>query len=186
MDEIVKQALIKWPNVPHCYGWLGLDMRGRWWMRDSAAQAAGAFTQNQESKGWLLEHAAMQAFICRNYQADDQGQWYFQNGPQRVYVELENTPTIWHWQQATEDSPAGALAHYALNTSPQIQPLTPQRYLVDEEGVLYLVCQGEVGVLYSQDVPFFVDSALNMDALEEVQRSELPTLFGFVRSHNFT
>ena len=25
MDEIVKQAMAKWPNVPHCYGWLGLD-----------------------------------------------------------------------------------------------------------------------------------------------------------------
>ena len=23
MDDIVRQALAKWPNVPHCYGWLG-------------------------------------------------------------------------------------------------------------------------------------------------------------------
>ncbi|MFM8464156.1 MAG: DUF2946 family protein, partial [Burkholderiaceae bacterium] len=22
MDEIVRQALAKWPNVPDCYGWL--------------------------------------------------------------------------------------------------------------------------------------------------------------------
>ncbi|MEO6353290.1 MAG: DUF2946 family protein, partial [Burkholderiaceae bacterium] len=22
MDEIVKQAIAKWPDVPHCYGWL--------------------------------------------------------------------------------------------------------------------------------------------------------------------
>ena len=27
MDEIVKQALAKWPNVPHCTGWLLLDRR---------------------------------------------------------------------------------------------------------------------------------------------------------------
>ena len=40
MDDIVKQALAKWPNVPDCYGWLGLDARGRWFMRDDAAQAA--------------------------------------------------------------------------------------------------------------------------------------------------
>ena len=32
MDDIVKQALAKWPNVPHCYGWLGLDARGNWYM----------------------------------------------------------------------------------------------------------------------------------------------------------
>ena len=24
MDDIVRQAIAKWPNVPHCYGWLGL------------------------------------------------------------------------------------------------------------------------------------------------------------------
>ena len=39
MDEIVKQAMAKWPNVPHCYGWLGLDARGNWYMRDDKTQA---------------------------------------------------------------------------------------------------------------------------------------------------
>ncbi|MFZ9138137.1 MAG: DUF2946 family protein, partial [Hylemonella sp.] len=24
MDDIVRQAMAKWPNVPACYGWLGL------------------------------------------------------------------------------------------------------------------------------------------------------------------
>ncbi|HZW22256.1 DUF2946 family protein, partial [Noviherbaspirillum sp.] len=38
MDEIVKQAMAKWPNVPHCYGWLALDARGNWRMRDDRAQ----------------------------------------------------------------------------------------------------------------------------------------------------
>ena len=23
MDDIVKKAMAKWPDVPHCYGWLG-------------------------------------------------------------------------------------------------------------------------------------------------------------------
>ena len=41
MDDIVKQALAKWPNVPDCYGWLGLDARGHWYLRDDAVQAAG-------------------------------------------------------------------------------------------------------------------------------------------------
>ncbi|MBC7705360.1 MAG: DUF2946 family protein, partial [Rhodoferax sp.] len=43
MDDIVKQALVKWPNVPHCYGWLGLDARGNWYMRDDRTQALGTF-----------------------------------------------------------------------------------------------------------------------------------------------
>ena len=43
MDDIVKAALAKWPHVPHCYGWLGLDARGQWHMRDERSQAAGSF-----------------------------------------------------------------------------------------------------------------------------------------------
>ena len=34
MDDMVLAALKKWPNVPACRGWLGLDARGQWWMRD--------------------------------------------------------------------------------------------------------------------------------------------------------
>ena len=41
MDEAVHRALAKWPNVPACYGWLALDRRGRWRMRDEHAQAHG-------------------------------------------------------------------------------------------------------------------------------------------------
>ena len=29
MDEIVRAAMEKWPNVPDLYGWLALDGRGR-------------------------------------------------------------------------------------------------------------------------------------------------------------
>jgi len=87
MDDIVKQAMAKWPNVPHCYGWLALDARGNWRMRDEAAQRADA-------PGDKLANAALLGFINRNYAHDEQGRWYFQNGPQRVYVNLEATPFI--------------------------------------------------------------------------------------------
>jgi hypothetical protein len=87
MDDIVKQAMAKWPNVPHCYGWLALDARGGWRMRDEAAQRAGL-------RGARLTNAALLAFINRNYLHDEHGRWYFQNGPQRVYVNLEATPFI--------------------------------------------------------------------------------------------
>ena len=85
MDDLVLQAMAKWPNVPDCYGWLGLDARGDWYMRDDQTQAQGSFTQ---SKGSRLTHDKLIAFIGRNYTCDKQGQWYFQNGPQRVYVAL--------------------------------------------------------------------------------------------------
>ncbi len=87
MDDIVRQAIAKWPKVPHCYGWLALDARGAFRMRDEAAQAANA-------SGEVIRHPALLSFIHRNYQHDDQGAWFFQNGPQRVYVELEQTPFI--------------------------------------------------------------------------------------------
>ena len=87
MDDLVKQALAKWPNVPHCYGWLGLDARGHWRMRDQHAQ-------QQQLPGDKIAHAALLNFINRNYARDERGCWFFQNGPQRVYVNLEATPHI--------------------------------------------------------------------------------------------
>src|SRR6476646_4564329 len=87
MDDIVKQAMAKWPNVPYCYGWLALDARGAWRMRDEAAQRAG-------TPGDKLTNAALVGFIARNYLADERGCWYFQNGPQRVYLNLETTPFV--------------------------------------------------------------------------------------------
>ena len=87
MDDIVKQAMAKWPNVPHCHGWLALDARGHWRMRDARAQALGL-------PGDKITHPALLGFINRNYLCDDRGCWYFQNGPQRVYVDLEIAPYI--------------------------------------------------------------------------------------------
>ena len=99
MDDIVKQAMAKWPNVPYCYGWLALDARGAWRMRDEAAQRAGA-------PGDKLTNAALVGFIARNYLSDERGCWYFQNGPQRVYINLETTPYI-----ARTDPAQGLVLH---------------------------------------------------------------------------
>ena len=87
MDDIVKRAMLKWPTVPHCYGWLALDARGNWRMRDEHAQHANL-------PGDKIVHTALLGFINRNYGCDEAGRWYFQNGPQRVYVNLEATPFI--------------------------------------------------------------------------------------------
>ncbi|PWK38419.1 DUF2946 family protein [Cupriavidus plantarum] len=91
MDDIVKQAMARWPNVPNCYGWLALDRRGQWRMRNEYAQQHGL-------SGDPIRHAALIAFIERNYQqdkgGDNSGGWFFQNGPQRVFVSLGYTPWI--------------------------------------------------------------------------------------------
>ena len=84
MDDIVKRAIAKWPNVPDCFGWLGLDARGNWYMRDEPAQAAGSFVapaanRVEAAKGSLLLHDKLIEFIQRNYESDAAGRWFFQN-----------------------------------------------------------------------------------------------------------
>lgn len=88
MDDIVKQALAKWPNVPDCYGWLGLDARGTGICATTPCRRRARF----RSKGTLLQHDKLLAFIARNYEHDDQGNGSFRTAHQRVYVELEATP----------------------------------------------------------------------------------------------
>jgi hypothetical protein len=168
MDDIVRQAIAKWPNVPHCYGWLGLDARGTWYMRDDRTQAAGAFGQ---SKGSALRHEKLIDFIQRNYECDASGQWFFQNGPQRVYVELEAAP--WVWRLGPGHS---VTAHTG-------QAARPQRCVVDETGRLYLECDLGFGLVHTLDV------AQGADAIEEglwvpqqVTADSLPQRFGFVLS----
>lgn len=166
MDDIVKQALRKWPNVPHCFGWLGLDMRGNWWLRDTTTQAAGNFS---DSKGTLLTHEKLRAFIDRNYDVDAQGQWFFQNGPQRVYVELESTPMVW---RVHDDG--SVYSHTG-------QSMQVQRGLLDEHGHLYLVCAGILGLVHSQDM-FCAAQMIEQGLwpIEEVRKDDLPHLFNFV------
>jgi hypothetical protein len=168
MDDIVRQAMAKWPNVPHCYGWLGLDERGNWYMRDDRVQAAGPFPQ---AKGSLLRHDKLIDFIHRNYDHDAQGQWYFQNGPQRVYVELQATP--WIWRVAEGDAVS---SHTGLDA--QVQSC-----FVDEEGRLYLETDRGFGLVHTQDI---VRASEAVEAgrwtPQDVRCAELPGRFGYVPS----
>ena len=167
MDDIVKAAMAKWPNVPNCFGWLGLDARGNWYMRDDRVQAAGPFPQ---SKGSLLQHEKLIDFIQRNYAADGSGQWYFQNGPQRVYVELEDTPWVWRLQ------PDGRVLSH---TGVEVQT---QDSLLDESGRLYLVTDLGVGLVHSADVVLAADWVeAGRWAPMAVEHAALSQRFGFVQ-----
>lgn len=140
MDDIVKQAMAKWPDVPHCYGWLGLDARGAWRMRDERAQQLNA-------PGDKVTQAALLGFINRNYMADDHGCWYFQNGPQRVYLNLEATPYI-----ARTDPQQGLLLH----TGEAFGPL--ERAWLTEAGELIVEGGGKVAQLDDRDVAQLMNS----------------------------
>ena len=194
VDEIVKAAMARWPHVPACHGWLALDRRGRWRMRDLHAQQAGL-------PGEPILHAALTAFINRNYLRMDDGSWAFQNGPQRVYVDLENTPLVLHHDPALK----AWVSHHG-------QAIDAVRAaLCDESGHLYLdtpaglgeVCDRDLGVVLAQLIdasgqpaqPESPEALMNLRwraelprgatvclSIAPVQRAELPARFGYVRT----
>lgn len=168
MDDIVRQAIAKWPNVPHCYGWLGLDARGQWFMRDDRAQAAGPFPQ---SRGSLLRHEKLVDFIQRNYERDADGCWFFQNGPQRVYVELEVAPLVVR---------VGPAAQVTAQTG---GPLEVRATLVDETGRLFVATDRGLGLVHTLDMHAAADLVDNGQwTPEQVRAADLPQRFGHVLS----
>src|SRR5262245_44925436 len=145
MDEIFLRAMAKWPNVPAAYGWLALDRRGQWLI-----------------KGERITNPAVTDFIGRNFERDRRGCWFFQNGPQRVFVKLEYTPLV-----LRVVSPAGA--PLVLETHAGKQVAAVEGAWLDERGSLLLLTEQGVGILDDRDLPrvepWFVDA--NGNPMEE-------------------
>ena len=147
MDEIVARSMAKWPNVPAVFGWLELDRRGNW-----------------RIKGERIGNAALREFIARNYAADEHGCWYFQNGPQRVYVALAYTPFVLHYEAERLFDQCGRPAE-ALET-----------WLDDEGSVLIRALQG-IGLLDDRDLERYAESG---EQLPRIRRAEVASRFGFI------
>ncbi|HEX7935103.1 MAG TPA: DUF2946 family protein [Paraburkholderia sp.] len=194
MDDIVRQALAKWPNVPSCTGWLMLDRRGNWRMRDEAAQASG-------SPGVPVRHEALLGFINRNYDCDERGQWFFQNGPQRVYVELGYTP--WVVRLSADADGALALQDQAGNAFEASAVFADDHggilFADDHGGILFADASTppRIAVLHDHDLEVFADHAQLADdslsgefrwnngvvlTLEPLRRDDVASRFGFVQS----
>ena len=185
MDEIVARALAKWPNVPHCYGWLLLDRRGVWRMRDDAAQRAGAL-------GSPIWHAALREFVARNYGVDAHGCWFFQNGPQRVYVELAYAP--WVVRLSLHSEGGLALTDHTGGV------FAPAGCWIDDAGAVVFAdasAQPRAALLHDHDLGLFADYAELPDGaaagslrwrdgrslpIGTIAANDVPTRFGFVRS----
>lgn len=129
MDEAVRRALARWPDVPAVVGWLALDRRGEWRMRNPANDA---FER--------IGNAALRGFIARNYASDRRGRWFFQNGPQRVYVRLECTPLVFRrFDNGFRDHCGRASGRLAAAW-------------IDEHGALYLAGVRGAGVIDDRDL----------------------------------
>lgn len=144
---MVIRGMAKWPNVPAVYGWLALDRRGLWAIK----QGAG-FER--------ITHPNAIAFIDRNYLHDERGRWYFQNGPQRVYVNLDYAPFVYRI--------AGAHP-LAFETHTGLACANLQSVWMDEEGNLLLVTEHGPGLLADRDLPQALEALCYADghALDE-------------------
>jgi hypothetical protein len=147
MDEIVARSLAKWPNVPAVFGWLSLDRRGNWLI-----------------KGEKIGNSALREFIGRNYEPDDKGRWYFQNGPQRVYVSLAYTPLVTHYEGERLFDHCG-------------RAFSPSGTFQDDEGSVLFEGGGTVALLDDRDLAHFADHAL---PTHSIHQAEVAERFGFV------
>ncbi len=144
MDDIVKQAIAKWPNVPAVFGWLALDRRGNWLI-----------------KGERISNPAVIAFISRNYGHDTRGRWFFQNGPQRVFAALDYTPLVYRitWEPAASAAPC-----IEAHTGEVAQRV--ESAWIDDAGVLLLMTEHGMGMIDDRDLdrllPCFTDERGNL------------------------
>ena len=157
MDASVRRAMARWPDVPAVYGWLALDRRGNWLLQDSAGEGFGR-----------IGNALLRDFIARNYAHDDRGCWYFQNGPQRVFVALAYTPLVLRYEGETLVDHCGRLVRARAT-------------FVDEEGSVLIEGERGVGLLDDRDLARFAARlGDNWRALPEVASRAVAARFGFV------
>jgi len=162
MDEIVHAAMEKWPDVPALFHWLSLDARGRWRLR-----------------GDPITNPALCNFIGRNYASDATGRWFFQNGPQRVYVRCEAAPWILNVEAEGLRTHTGQLTR-------------PTGFMIDEDGHLYARTEKGLGKINDRDLSALAEHITELSdgelqvavsgerwAIERVSKAELPARFGF-------
>ena len=151
MDEIVVRGMAKWPSVPAVYGWLSLDRRGNWLI-----------------KGERVGNPLVTEFIGRNYARDERGCWYFQNGPQRVFVNLAYTPIVLRIV-----SPEGAPLALSAHTGSPVASLGGA--WMDENGTVLLETGQGPATIHDSDLerllPHLID--INGNPLSEAALDEL-------------
>lgn len=126
--------MAKWPDVPAVFGWLELDARGEWLI-----------------KGQKISNPAVVEFIGRNYAHDEHGRWFFQNGPQRVFVRLQYTPIVYRAVNAGGDP-------LALRTHTGKSVVRIDGAWLDEDSALLIGTGHGGGVLHDRDLQLTVEA----------------------------
>lgn len=144
MQDWVVRAMQRWPNVPALFGWLGLDRRGRWLIKEE-----------------VISHPRIVNAINRNYAADSQGRWHFQNGPQRGYIRLESAPLILRVESGQLVTHTGLVVRDATTA------------FLDEEGAVMLATEHGPGEIATGDLDWILER-LTVDR-RELHEDELVT-----------
>ncbi len=93
-------------------------------------------------RGEPVQHKGLATFLGRQYGHDESGRYFVQNGPQRVFVELEYTPWILHLDSQ------GALETHTGESAGQIHSA-----ILDEEGNFLLKNDIGIALLCDRDLP---------------------------------
>lgn len=150
IDDLVRQAMARWPNVPAVHGWLRLDRRGRWLLVD---RGAPGFDEARDGAGSEITSPQIVDFIGRNYGDDGGGRWHWQNGPQRVFVDLELAPL---YLRVLGEAPAQSLVTHTGFPVAGIE-----RVATDAQGNLWIVTAHGPAVVDDRDL-----GALDLDLHE--------------------
>jgi hypothetical protein len=158
----------------------------------------------------VIHHITLNEFISRNYAHDSFGRFFFQNGPQRVFVTLDATPFIARifpseigpqllTQCGTEIKPQGALSDEKGNI--YITGLFQQSFSDQIDGVVFTKTESlSAALLHDHDLDLFSEqSQVQEDAcsfrgswqwkgnqlpIEPIHSSELANRFNFIKAPN--
>ena len=166
-DKSVQKAMAKWPDVPECFGWLSLNRRAEW-----------------SIKGEKIHHKNTRRFLQRNYNFDNLGRWFVQNGPQRAFVSLEYTPRLYGFS-----SSAGFYIHDEAEIPPSLD------FFLDEYGNLLLSTGLGVGVVDDRDLSAISDLIETVNdipielnyreknyRIKPIVKALVPKHFGFIQN----
>jgi Protein of unknown function (DUF2946) len=183
MDDTVTKSMTKWPDVPDVYGWLRLDARGTWYLID---RNIPGFQEAAHGKGSSITSPGIVDFIGRNYACDERGCWYWQNGPQRAFAELDVAPLIYRVLNRAALAPD--MIELASHTGYPVQ--TVRAAAIDKHGRVWITSELGPGVVHDLDANNLrIDDAtepwqllLGEQQFPMVEIEVGDTTFGFKRS----
>ncbi|MDX1670534.1 MAG: DUF2946 family protein, partial [Limnobacter sp.] len=143
VDDLVQKALARWPNVPAIAGWLKLTEQGNWLLTGPVPE------------GLTISNERILNFIARNSDCDEQGRYFFQNGPQKAYVTLAVCP--WVFRIYPLDN-----GNFLLVTHTGLV-VKPKAVFSDETGRLYFETLLGLGLLHGSDSVLLSSALIPVD-----------------------